>query len=860
LKEFRLYLLNLVIAYSIILTSFNYTTFIFNEEDNIDLITMESENEIHIGDSTSNIFIVDRGGNGDYTTINSALSVSSSGDVIRIWDGMYNESISINSPVDIIGNGSSKTVINGGNSGNVISVTSNSVNISNLKIINSGSSSCGLYLSSVINCILSDLVVKNNYRSIYLVGSSNNLIKNCDCSNNTYGIFLTSQSNSNQIRNNICNNMTTHNGILIWYSSNYNIIDENICNNNEGQGIDLYSSNYNNVSNNTCERNGNAGIWMWNSDDNEVSNCVTVDNGLVGIFQRDCADNFISHNIISSNAEDGIFFERSATRNIVSNCIIKDNMYHGVNITSNCMNNVIHHNNFINNMKPQGRDDGTNYWDNGTEGNYWSDLSIVDSDMNGINDVPYSIGGTGNSRDNYPLIDPISGPDINDSDNDGVLNYQDEFPNNSFEYKDTDKDGMGDNLDPDADNDGYPDTNDSFPLDRNEWYDTDKDGIGNNADTDDDNDGVPDSSDAFPLNPYEAYDSDSDGIGDNLDLDDNNNGINDFEEFNQSLQSRFDSILDQIDMMKNSMEDTLLLLNESIISTLTQLDEDFMEEIGTMNTELSEQIQSLMEAISVQMRGLNMSISSDLQHVELFIETPFEELFNELQLINSSLHANIGDLEDSNNNRYLSLMQDLEIIKGIIYNAERNITEYTLSELRAVLIDLAMNVTENDNTTKEMLLLVAGNIYDFESETLDELLKLNNIISDLEQLDLSLDQVKNEINSSIEDKGNEQINWSFLNIGLIVLIIILLIVVMILVLKGKKERSEIVQGEETEAVPTVEETLPDQIPPPEQNEDPIISSAPMMPEIDSYQYQPPQTPEGSILGDDSVQNQYLPPG
>ncbi|MEK8021637.1 MAG: PKD domain-containing protein, partial [Candidatus Parabeggiatoa sp.] len=48
------------------------------------------------------------------------------------------------------------------------------------------------------------------------------------------------------------------------------------------------------------------------------------------------------------------------------------------------------------------------------------------------------------------------------------------------------------NIGIDSDNDGVADEFDLFPNDANEWVDSDSDGIGNNADPDDDNDGMPD--------------------------------------------------------------------------------------------------------------------------------------------------------------------------------------------------------------------------------------------------------------------------------------------------------------------------------------------------------------------------------
>lgn len=57
----------------------------------------------------------------------------------------------------------------------------------------------------------------------------------------------------------------------------------------------------------------------------------------------------------------------------------------------------------------------------------------------------------------------------------------------------------------DSDNDGVPDVDDAFPNDSSEQTDTDGDGQGNNADPDDDGDGVADSEDEFPQNEALSY-------------------------------------------------------------------------------------------------------------------------------------------------------------------------------------------------------------------------------------------------------------------------------------------------------------------------------------------------------------------
>jgi len=68
----------------------------------------------------------------------------------------------------------------------------------------------------------------------------------------------------------------------------------------------------------------------------------------------------------------------------------------------------------------------------------------------------------------------------------------------------------------DSDNDGVPDDQDDFPNDPAETTDSDGDGTGDNADTDDDNDGMPDDWEMMhglnPLHNDSAGDPDADGV------------------------------------------------------------------------------------------------------------------------------------------------------------------------------------------------------------------------------------------------------------------------------------------------------------------------------------------------------------
>ena len=92
-----------------------------------------------------------------------------------------------------------------------------------------------------------------------------------------------------------------------------------------------------------------------------------------------------------------------------------------------------------------------------------------------------------------------------DTDNDGIVDPVDAFPDDPDEHFDFDEDGIGDKSDEDDDGDGVADVDDVFPFDAVDWADSDSDGVGDN-------------SDAFPHDPDEAYDRDGDGVGDNADL------------------------------------------------------------------------------------------------------------------------------------------------------------------------------------------------------------------------------------------------------------------------------------------------------------------------------------------------------
>ena len=154
-----------------------------------------------------------------------------------------------------------------------------------------------------------------------------------------------------------------------------------------------------------------------------------------------------------------------------------------------------------------------------------------------------------------------------DLDGDGYSNSGDAFPNDTSEWADSDGDSVGDNADAfpndatettDSDGDGVGDNSDAFPSNGFEQYDSDGDGVGDNSDAfpndasetaDSDNDGVGDNADAFPMNAFESLDSDGDGVGDNSDAFPNDSS--------ESADSDGDGVGDNSDAFPNDASETV---------------------------------------------------------------------------------------------------------------------------------------------------------------------------------------------------------------------------------------------------------------------------------------------------------------
>ena len=149
-----------------------------------------------------------------------------------------------------------------------------------------------------------------------------------------------------------------------------------------------------------------SGITFRNSSRNTITNnSITTrssGNGVTGsgIQFFGSGNNLLTYNDIF-NCEDAVFMMDSSNNTFHHNDVYNSNV--GISLM-NSTNDLFHHNNFKNNKK-QAEDDRTNSFDDGKDGNYWSDYIGMDLNKDGKGDIPYFI--TLSDRDRHPFMKPV---------------------------------------------------------------------------------------------------------------------------------------------------------------------------------------------------------------------------------------------------------------------------------------------------------------------------------------------------------------------------------------------------------------------------------------------------------------------
>jgi parallel beta-helix repeat protein len=208
-------------------------------------------------------------------------------------------------------------------------------------------------------------------------------------------------------------------GIQMLESSN-NTISSNSLAYNEC-GFELTNCNDNKIIANNISNNSYYGILLTNSHHNTLEQNNVINNGF-GKVTNDYSFPYESY----SGDFFGVKLLHSSNNRFTENNVTGNNQW-GIRVLGDQHDNVIYHNNFIDNkvgdgiqvsMLPPAADAhvaNPSIWDNGTSGNYWSDYltrypNASEIGNTGVGGTPFYINE--NNIDHHPLMEPYIIPEF----------------------------------------------------------------------------------------------------------------------------------------------------------------------------------------------------------------------------------------------------------------------------------------------------------------------------------------------------------------------------------------------------------------------------------------------------------------
>lgn len=289
------------------------------------------------------------------------------------------------------------------------SIYGNHVTLNKFGILLSYSSSCRIYENNVTenehnirldfstdNYLANNTISSNHYNFGVYGSSLEHYVQRIDKSNTVNGKPIYYIANARNLTVD-CSNYSDAGCLIIVNSSKVTIKDLTFSNNLNGILL-AYTSEA--IVENVSAIDNKVGIGLYSCSNCTINNTVALYNAYQGmklVYSPKCV---IRGNNVTSNTE-GIYMAYSNNCTIETNTI-KSNEY-GIKL-DHVSSSTFFHNNIIDNVRQTYINDSLeNLFDNGLEGNYWSDHVFQDSNHDGICDTPY-ICADSTTTDRYPLM------------------------------------------------------------------------------------------------------------------------------------------------------------------------------------------------------------------------------------------------------------------------------------------------------------------------------------------------------------------------------------------------------------------------------------------------------------------------
>ena len=357
------------------ISCFSITLFLITGFSSINSIT--NGGTLNVG----NTLFVGGSGDGNYTTIQSAIDAANSGDTVFVYTGVYYENIVIEKTIKLDGENRNKTIIDGMNDNIVIHIVSDNITVSGFSIKNSGGlkDNAAMYIHSD-NTTISTCIIYRSRTGIKINNSSTTKIDNCIFHTNGNGLQAEKSSTITIKNSEFC-----HSGIGINLHKSRDILLENVYAHENGIASLMNESSDITITHSaSCDNNDNGGgIYFYSSHDITVNNSNAIHSGAGFKIVNSTSINFHRCNL-ENNTHFTFWIENNSDTITINKCNIVNNLRHGIHITdSSCsIINSNLYNNLIDSVFPTNSDVTA-------ENNFWgSKLGPVFSKAFRLADIP----------------------------------------------------------------------------------------------------------------------------------------------------------------------------------------------------------------------------------------------------------------------------------------------------------------------------------------------------------------------------------------------------------------------------------------------------------------------------------------
>lgn len=305
----------------------------------------------------------------DFTSIQEVVDAASDGDTIMVYDGIYQEHVTLDKSVIL--ETDQGVTIDGGGTLSTVTITADGCLVSGFNITGSGShprKNAGVRIDSDHNTISGNTISGNKEDGVLLVGwlrENNTIANNLISENKGSGLYMewSNLSRENTIEG---NTILGNSDYGIYLSGHDNILRDNVMNGN-GRNFGISYDEYNDIdTSNTVDgkpiyylvgaqddvidfdtnagcviaidsenitvkdstfTNNSVGVCLCDCRNCLVDNVIVQDNDY-GIYLDKCSDSTVQ-NCTTSGNEDGLWLERSDSNALCSNHI-EDNSDYGI--------------------------------------------------------------------------------------------------------------------------------------------------------------------------------------------------------------------------------------------------------------------------------------------------------------------------------------------------------------------------------------------------------------------------------------------------------------------------------------------------------------------------------------------------